>query len=63
MSGYTYVDLVPLDMKWACTCARKRGVVHTHNDEKEDILMKKGKFLIEEKGLLIKKRSLLFRKG
>ena len=26
---YTYSDLVPLEINWSCTCARKRDVVHS----------------------------------
>ena len=49
-------DLVPLDIKWACTCAGKRDVVHTHRDEKKGKkLMKKGRILIKKKGPAVKK--------
>ena len=51
MSGFSCVELVPLDMKWACACAGKRYVVHTHHDETEVKLLmeKRAKFLIEKK--------------
>ena len=50
--GYICTDLVPLDMKWACTCAGKRDVVHTHHDEKKGEHFdekKKGEFVDRKK--------------
>ena len=51
MSGFSCADLVPIDMKWACTCAGRRDVVHTHHDEKKGtILMNKGRIFDRKKG-------------